>query len=320
MSFSAALAVLALLHGGPIQDAPASQPPAAQTATDPSELSEVVVRGERVAKEELRAYINEIGGGPPMRLMARWNRPICVGTANVRREYAEPFIDHIARVALNVGVAVDGPGCRANMLVIFTNDGPGTATALAESSLRAFLPSERLGPLLTRADLDAFIASDRPVRWWHLSQDVSDSTGQPVQMVTVVTPPPDGQEYEVPQVVVNRLSRLGSGMRQDLQQGIVIVDTSKIGDASFTALADYTAMVILSQIDPEARATAFPSILSLFSEPRGSDTLTEWDWSYLRSLYRTPTGRPSRGYQEREIAAEMQRQFELDSRRPVASQ
>ncbi|MFC7377301.1 hypothetical protein [Brevundimonas sp. GCM10030266] len=318
MSFSATLAALALLHGGPIQDAPASQPPAAQTAGDPSQLSEVVVRGERVAKEELTAYITEIGGGPPRRLMARWNRPICIGTANVRRDYAEPFIDHIAQVALNVGVAVDGPGCRANMLVIFTNDGAGLAAALAEDSPRSFIPAEHRGPQLTPADLEAFIASDRPVRWWHLSQDVSESTGQPVQMVTVVTPPPDGQEYEVPQVVVDRMSRLGGGMRADLQQGIVIVDTSKIGDTSSSALADYTAMVILSQIDPETRAAGFPSILSLFSEPPGSDTLTEWDWSYLRSLYRTPTGRPSRRFQEREIAAEMQRQFDLDARRPEA--
>jgi hypothetical protein len=296
MSFSAFLAAIALAQAVPPQAAPTA-------------LSDVVVSGQAATREQLTEFITEVGGGPPRRLMARWNRPICIGTANVRREFAEPFIDRIATIATQVGVTVEGPGCRANMLVLFTTDGPGLAKALAQDDPQSFIPNEQRGPLLTRADLDVFVSSDRPVRWWHLSQDVSEATGQPVQLVTVVTPPPDSQEYEIPQVVVSRMGRLGSGMRADLQQGVVIVDTSRLGDTAFSALADYTAMVILAQIDPATTAGNFPSILSLFSEQPRSDALTDWDWSFLRALYQTPPDRPSRRFQEREMAREMLNQF-----------
>ncbi|WP_343788844.1 hypothetical protein [Brevundimonas kwangchunensis] len=309
------MAALALLHStaDPQVPPPAPQSPAQQV--DPTTLADVVVRGAAAEPEQLRSFVTEIGGGPPRRLMARWNRPICIGTVNARPEYAQPFIDHMARVAIDAGAAVDGPGCRANMLVIFTSNGKVTAEALAAGSPLSFIPPGQAGPRLTRADLDAFINSDRPVRWWHLSQDVSESTGNPVQMVTIYTA--DGEEVEVPQVVVDRMSRLGSGMRTDLQQGVIIVDTSRLGDTSTASLADYAAMVMLSQIDPGTQAAGFPSILSLFSRPVGSASLTEWDMAYLRSLYRTPPGRPSRRFQEREIAAGMEREFTRDPARPV---
>lgn len=319
MSATAVIAALALMQAAAVQTPQDPVPAAPQSAPVQSEdtLSDVVVEGAPATVERLKDFVEEIGGGPRRRLMARWNTPLCIGTANVRRDYAEPFIDHVAQIAVQVGAKVDGPGCRANVLVFFTTDGSTVAKTLVENNPTSFTPDTR-GPQLGRAALESFVTKDRPVRWWHLSQDVEALTGNPVQMVTIVTPPPESAEYDVPQIQVARMSRLNSGMRVDLQQALLIVDTSKLGDTSSAALAEYAAMVILTEIDPETQAVGFPSILSLFSDRPTSASLTSWDWNYLRSLYSSATGRPTRQFQEREIATGMQRLITRDVARADA--
>lgn len=70
------------------------------------------------------------------------------------------------------------------------------------------------------------------------------------------------------------------------------------------------ALVSLAQIDLEANPAAFDSILNLFSNPAAYSGLTDWDLSYVRSLYSYDQERRV-ALQRNEIVGEMVRQ-EID--------
>jgi len=54
---------------------------------------------------------------------------------------------------------------------------------------------------------------------------------------------------------------------------------------TFQQVGDYVAMVALAQIDAEADASSFDTVLNLFDDPAHTETLTYWDRSYLSALY-----------------------------------
>jgi len=93
------------------------------------------------------------------------------------------------------------------------------------------------------------------------------------------------EDDSAPAIAVEGPSRIHSGTRDDLQQVIVIVDTTKLHGTTWQQLADYLAVVSLAQINPDADLAAFDSILNLFSNPNAYSGLTDWDRSYIRALY-----------------------------------
>jgi hypothetical protein len=89
----------------------------------------------------------------------------------------------------------------------------------------------------------------------------------------------------------------------------VVIDVSRLDQGSFEQLADYVAMVSLVQIDPEADPSGFPTILNLFrqADPNLAG-LTEWDLTYMTSLYGARLNQIARGAQVSAIASRMARQ------------
>jgi hypothetical protein len=94
-------------------------------------------------------------------------------------------------------------------------------------------------------------------------------------------------------------SRLTSQVRDDLIKTLIIVDIDGIGTLSGLQLADYLAFVSLAQIDLEGSYGGYDSVLAIFDDPSvAPDGLTDWDLSYLLSLYEAldrPQGRRNPG-------------------------
>jgi hypothetical protein len=71
-------------------------------------------------------------------------------------------------------------------------------------------------------------------------------------------------------------------------------------------------MVSLAQIKLSTDYSTYPSILSMFSGGKGADEaprdLTEWDYAYLRALYKIPANRTARAQRTR-IYGEMVKQL-----------
>jgi hypothetical protein len=86
--------------------------------------------------------------------------------------------------------------------------------------------------------------------------------------------------------------RLGDGISSALYNVVIVADTSKLLGRDATTLADYIAMLALSQVQQPDSCQDLPSILNLLLPDcsRTSNALTSGDVAYLRALYKiTPT-------------------------------
>ena len=228
----------------------------------------------------IRSFIRQVAAPPPGRGYARWHGRVCVGVYNLEKDAAHYIADHVSSVAAQLGLEPGEPGCTPDDIIIFTVDAESLATDMVKHRQRIFRPGMGFGGMdRGAAALQDFARSDRAVRWWYVSMPVDARTG-----VRAVPLPQDGVENHA---VINVAgpSRIHSGIRDDLDHVIVIVDATKLTGTTWQQLADYLAMVSLAQIDPGADLKDFDTILNLFSNSAAYSGLTDWDRSYLRALY-----------------------------------
>jgi hypothetical protein len=282
---------------------PAPDVGSAQEAEAPPAVDEVVVRGRRMSEIEsdLRIhagkFVEEVAKPPAGRGYARWHKRVCIGVHNLRPDAAQYIVDRISQVAAELGLDPGEPGCNPNVVVIFTAAGKETATYIAEHYPALLRPSGEGGRQLGLAALQEFEASDRAVRWWHVSMPVDARHGTPAGRL-----PQD--EQRAPVVSVSGPSRIHSGIRDDMRLALIVVDGKKLTGATWQQLADYLAVVSLAQIEPATNPAAFDSILNLFNNPAAYSGLTDWDRSYLHALYAFDQERMPR-LQVNELESEM---------------
>jgi hypothetical protein len=297
-------AAAALLSGQAFPQVPDSQP----QAEAPQGVEEVVVRGRRMSdvQAELHKYvaqfIGQVAAPASGRGYSRWQGKVCVSVHNLRADAAQYIVDHVSRVAADVGLTPGEPGCQPEVLVIFTTDGKALARYLVENQPLLFRPYGGVGGMqLGLEALDDFAESDKPVRWWHVSIPVDARLG-----VRAVTLPQDEAGVH-PVISVAGPSRIHSGIRDDLRYALIIVDGKKLTGTTWQQLGDYLALVALAQIKPSANPASFDSILNLFDNPAAYSGLTDWDRSYLRALYSFDQERMPR-VQVNELVGRMTRQ------------
>lgn len=272
---------------------PAAQPAAGPSGpqADQQVVDEVVVRGRRMSEIEsdlrihVGKFIQEIAAPPTGRGFARWHRGVCIGIDNLERNTAQYLVDRISRLAVEVGLEPGEPGCRPDVVIIFTTDGKETATYLVENQASLLRPTGDGGVQRGLAALREFAESDKPVRWWHVSQPVDARLGTPAMRVAGGQNSPSLDKLH--SVKVAGPSRIHSGIRDELKYVVIVVDGPKLQGKGTTwqQLGDFLALVSLAQIDLDADPIAFDSILNLFRNPAAYSGLTDWDRSYVRSLY-----------------------------------
>lgn len=278
---SAAIAMTLLISAQEAVQQTSRDPQSADGQDAPARLSDVVVDG-RALEELVSDFVTEAAAPARGRGLARWQGRVCVGVANLRAEAAQMLVDRISEVMQTLGLESGSPGCRAEAIIIFTTDGRGLATRLADDYRRAF----RAGmPGLDRgnAALETFVSSDRPIRWWHTSMPVDADTGR-----RAIRLPGDVDMFGNPASPQVRVlpSRLNSQIRDDLKRVMVIVDIDGVQGVGSRRLADYLAIISLAQIDPEGRMGGHDTVLAIFDDPAAApEGLTDWDRSYLESLY-----------------------------------
>ena len=305
------LAAAAVLAGA--QDPiPAPQDP-------PAQLEDVQVTARRTA-DMARTFVGRVAAPARGRGLGRW-RKVCPGVANLDRAIAQPVVDRIAATADELGIEVEGPGCEANIIVVFTVDAAAVTRAMVENDPRVFRGQ---GGGIDRggAALRAFLASERPVRWWSLSVPIDSETGQravriPGDRSGVVV---DSETARIvgcdaddciigaaPLIRSTSASRINSQIVDQIYKSIIVVDIDAVSGLTTTQLGDYLALVALSQVDPEADTATFDTVLNLFENPQGVPGLTAWDRSYLSALYNSPSRRRTVGGQANAVASIMNR-------------
>jgi len=271
----------------------ASQTSLAQDAT-PSQLEDVIVEGRKL-RETVDRFVDDVVALPVGRGPARWNRRVCVGVVNLRRDAAQALADQVSSVAGRVGLEIGEPGCNPNILVIASDDGPALARALVTEKPLAFRP-QYSGAARSSEALELFQTTPAAVRWWHVSMPVVRDTGEPgVRMPGFGAPMIPGE------------GRLRSPLRNDLQRVFVILDMDDATGLTVEQLGDYVAMVALAQVDPEAETSSYDTVLNLFKATTPGLALTDWDVSYLTALYGSELNQRSANAQGGEISSLMLR-------------
>lgn len=308
MNWALALALTAAIS--PPQSAPSASPPSPPQDPVPqasATLEDVVVE-RRQLENMVREFVGEVGAPANRRGLARWQGEICVGVVNIRTDVAQYIADRVSEVGMDLGLTPGDPGCRANIFIVFAVDSAELADAMVEENRQAFRRGvgglDRGNPALRE-----FRTADRAVRWWHVSMPTDSETGLRAVRLPGDVDPSTGQPA-APVVNVFAASRLNSQIRDDMSKVMIIVDVDQLGETNLAQLADYLAFISLAQVDPDGETAAYDTILNLFDAPASVDGLTEWDASYLRSLYRvqnSPVQRINPRAQAGVMAADMLR-------------
>lgn len=301
MSLASFLAAVLLLSGAQ-QASQRSQADDFPTA----ELESILVEGRRL-EEAARAYAQEVGEPPRGTRLARWNRPVCVSVSNMQPRFAQFMIDRISANALDAGADIGGPGCRPNVIILATTDGPVLAKKLVREAGLGFRPAIQ-HTNLTRDALSEFQNAASPVRWWNVVMPVTADTGDIATVLQGDSVLVEGTVDEYRLLRVRDSSRIRSNIRYDMAWTIVIIDMGKTGGAPFGVLADYVSMVSLAQIDPDADLSGQSTVMNLFRSSGPIDGLSQWDKDYLAALYTAPNDRVSASQQEKGVIRSMVRE------------
>ena len=304
---------LALTLSGP--------PPQIQEPDTPAAQLEDVEVIARANADRARTFVNRVAAPARGRGLGRW-RKVCPGVANLDRAVAQPIVDQIAIRAIELGIEVEGEGCEANIIVVFTTDAGALTRSLVEREPRVFRHGGN-GIDRGTAALRAFQNSEAPVRWWLLNVPIDSETGR-----RAVRVPGDRAGGPVSPRFAEALgcnvndcafagapiiqsaggaSRLNSQVVDQIYKAIVIVDIDAVAGLNAVQLGDYLAMVSLSQVDPEGETDGFDTVLNLFDDPVGVTGLSAWDQAYLQALYGSHSRRRSAGAQADAVAAIMNR-------------
>ncbi len=305
---AALIAASMLFAGSPAIQDPAPVPEAQQE--EPIGLEDVIVEG-RTLNEATREFVGEVAAPVARRGLARWHQGVCVGVVNMNAELAQYIVDRISDVAREMELTAGAPGCSPTIIVIATDDGQAFTREFVDKEPRLFRPGGS-GMDQGGAALRAFLAVDRPVRWWNVTLPVDADTGLSAVRMPGQARGNGGSVLDyAPVTALRTSSRLNSQYRQDMKRTFVILDMNKLGGVSATQLADYAAMVSLAQIDPDADVTRFDSILNLFREGAANSAvgLTGWDRAYLGGLYEAEWYRISPNSQVHSITTAINRAY-----------
>jgi hypothetical protein len=273
-------------------------------------VESVVVTGTK-SPQALSDFVGEVGR--PTRLigkLARWEVPVCLRVMGVNDSAAQFLSKRIAEVAVGAGARVNrDPKCRANVRIVFTTTPQALVSDIRETKM------DLLGYYDSVAELDQIATFQHPIQAWYVTA-TRDARGQ-LQTDTARTEgieipiPGTGMKHWMPNARVYAVtgSRLGDGLRANLHHVTIIADPTRLLDQEMGPVADYMAMMALSQMQSLDRCQSLPSITNLLVAecPRIPGGLSDIDLGYLRGLYHLDAER-AKGVQLHQIIYQMRRE------------
>ena len=238
----------------------------------PSESSEIVVQGTREREKQIQRFIRSLTPSAIHGQLSRFETKVCPLVVGLTKEQNVIVAARMRRVADAAGIPVAPADCRANAILIVTND---------KSALLARLLQKR--PYM-------FPDSWSMSRIHDLERDPSPVAAWAIEGVTSADGANLNYHNEVP---LNRTfrpgSRLTASARPYFAAAVVILQADALDGLTTTQIADYAAMRTFVSTDPKRLNSATPgTILALLDTPMGQPvpiTLTPWDLSFLTAYY-----------------------------------
>ena len=254
-------------------------------------METVEVHGSRAqVRREVQTFVAGITRMDGV-LVGRWEKVVCPLVVGV----SEPQADFIRQRIIEVDDSVRkkprkaGQPCPPNVFVIISDEAEQVIADWKQRDPGMFRWKSREGVSHSKGP--------GPVLTWHNATEVP-SEGDPL------IDPAAG-----PARATCSSPRIVSCASERISVVVVLVDARATGNVTLAQLTDYIALVSLSQLDLSADLGRLNSILALFAQPRPDVpplALTEWDYAFLKALYRT-SYEPL--HQRRDIRARMVREL-----------
>jgi len=272
-----------------------------QAASSGNALPQVTIEAQREALEHrVNGFVRGITRNPRYydEGIPRWRAPLCFAVAGLPGEAGLTVLARLSQIAVSAGARIARRNCEYNFYVVMTPEPDQLLKRIYRRDHHAFDQDTGM-PAIRR-----FLSPSNPqaVRVWHNAGTVNKDglpigVDAPCGAISVGSQSvPVSCQYEASHLV--RADVIG------LTLALVIVDTTLTKDLSYTQLADYAAMVGLTDIEPATDVGNAPTILRLFAEspesrPSGQ---TAWDQAFLYALYHTEQSSQT---QRSEIAVKM---------------
>ena len=270
----------------------------AQPARTPTES--VTVTGTK-SREVLDKFVKSFA--TPTQLtgkIARWENGVCPLTVGQSPDVAEFVTRWVKHVAAVVGAPVnDMQSCTPNIEIIFTT----TPQALLDN-VRAN-ETDYLGYAESSAEREKLATVTRPVQAWYTTQtkdldgmsriDSARRLGGGIAMSNFnafampETSAANRDPIYLPDATYASVTgnHIRDGARSNFYHIIIVADPSKLARYEIGPLADYIAMLALTQLNSLDTCQPLLSIVNMLAPgcERKVTAITEYDVAYLRGLY-----------------------------------
>jgi hypothetical protein len=280
----------------------------AQEAPQPQSaaIENVIVTAPALRSEKAldNFIIGHAAPSPLLGKIARWKTGICPVTIGLPDKFSLFVTQRIIRMAMAAGAPLDAhEPCRPNVAVLATPE---------PQKLLDFIRQKRVALLgfHYRPQAERLATMTLPVQAWY-STATEDFWG------LIEADLPSGDLGYGVMSTLGRIngyhvsgSRTGNGLKSEFTTAVIVVDTNKIVGQEIGPLADYIAMLALSQASSYDTCQPVPTITNLMASGCGAEmkpaAITDVDMTYLRGLYRMDAGSSFLG-QRGSIAYEMKK-------------
>jgi hypothetical protein len=233
---------------------------------------------------------------------ARWIVKLCPQTSGLGDKYATYISQRIRDVAAAIGAPVDDdPACRPNIEVVFTTAPQDLIDNIAMTD------PLYLGYHQTRREAAELAKVRLPIQAWYTTLVQGNYEHRPMGYgggtVDVGKCPvtgsvsfktTNGHDISIPCSAPGAATgnRAKDGLNSGFFNILILADPGKLSDYEVGSLADYIALLALSQPDALDTCETMLSISNLLAKNCGAaaSKITDTDLAYLRALYKLPGG------------------------------
>lgn len=246
--------------------------------------------------------------------IARWESGICPLTVGQQPAVTKFVTQRIKEVAALVGVPVDAsPSCAPNIDIVFTK----IPQELLDN-IRKHQP-DYLGYATSAAEMEKLATVTRPLQAWYATQTkdrqglsridkaMRNGEGAPMSCFTCVGRGGPTEYLPDANYLAVTGDRISDGVRSAFYHVVIVADINRLSGYEAGPLADYIAMLALTQLNSLDTCQSLPSVENMLAKGCESKTgaLTANDIAYLRGLYKMSPDRISLISQKSDIADRM---------------
>jgi hypothetical protein len=305
-----ALATLSAIIAASVSASGAQPEPASDDSVRTAPNESLTITAPKLAPDAVINGIVKSYAAPSAALgkIARWHNRVCPMTTGLPEGENTFVTTRIKKIAAMIGAPVRAEdSCKGNIDVVFTVN-----PQVLLDGIRAEHPA--LLGYHDRSQETTLATVNHPVQAWYTTQ-TADSDGmrsvddkRPHITMEMQTVGPGGAVSSVyvpaPGTRSNG-SRLGDDLSSELYHVVIVVDLDKAGADDIGPVADYIAMLALSQVQSYDACHGPTSIINLMAKDcdasQRPNAITDIDLAYLRGLYKMDAGGTLQ-QQQRDIA------------------